>query len=281
MRVPLIDTHQHLVYPNKFSYPWIENHPELQNAFTLEDYTSQTSDAGIESTLFMEVDVAEEQSAAEAKFFSELADNPDNSLCGVIATARAEKDGFDAYLDKISGPRLKGIRRILHSGDDSLSDSELFRENVRSLSKRELPFDLCIFPRQCAAGFKLVDACPNTQMMLDHCGIPDLASPDAFNDWIQLVRSYAERPHLSAKLSGIVAYAPTKEVTLEMISPYLDAMLETFGPDRLVWGSDWPVCTSTTSLNDWVRLFRQWLESLSEPEQNKVGHINAKRFYKL
>lgn len=281
MRVPLIDTHQHLVYPNRFTYPWIENHPKLQDTFTLEDYASQTMDAGIESTLFMEVDVAEEQSAEEAKFFSQLADNPENSLTGVIATARAENDGFSAYLDRISGPRLKGIRRILHSGEDSPSDSELFRANVRSLAKRQLPFDLCIFPRQSAAGFKLVDACPGTLMMLDHCGIPDLAAPDAFKGWIQLIRSYAQRPHLSAKLSGIVAYAPTKKVTLEMISPYLDAMLEAFGPDRLVWGSDWPVCTLTTSLSEWIRLFRQWLERLSETEQNKIGHINAKRFYNL
>lgn len=279
--VPLIDTHQHLIYPDQFDYLWIRDAPALNKSFTIDEYARLTKDAGIAASLFMEVDVAENDAAKEALYFIEQAESEAYSLCGVIASARPEYADFEAFLDRIDSPRLKGIRRVLHVVDDSVSQSQTFRRNLQKLGHRNLPFDLCILPPQHPVGLKLVDACPNTRFVLDHCGNPNISDPSRMEGWRATLKQFAEREHVSAKLSGIVASGPAGQVTIEIVHPYLDATLETFGPERLVWGSDWPVCTLTTSLPEWIQIFRDWLAQLSETEQAHIAHRNAQRIYQI
>lgn len=281
MPAPLVDTHQHLIYPDTLTYPWIGEVPALQKPFTLEDYAELTAGAGIEAAVFMEVDVAESDSAKEANFFAEQAEREDVTLTGVIASARPENEGFEAYLDSIASPRLKGLRRVLHVVDDSVSQRPLFRANIKLLAGCNLPFDLCLLPPQHHLGHDLVDHCPEVSFVLDHCGNPAISQPDQFETWKQGMQKYAERPNVNAKLSGIVASVGHPNATLDEIRPYLDATTEAFGPDRLVWGSDWPVCTLTTTLPDWIKLFREWSSALSADEEAKICHLNAKRIYHL
>ena len=278
---PLIDTHLHLIYPETFNYPWIADVPALKKPFTLEDYASLTQEAGIEAALFMEVDVAESDSAKEARYFTEQAESGKFSLTGVIAAARPENDGFEAHLDSIASDRLKGIRRVLHVVEDAISQGSTFRQNIRTLGQRGLPFDLCTLPAQQEIGRALVDACPNTQFVLDHCGNPNIGDLDAFSDWQQTVQQYAERENVCAKLSGMVASGTAGAIDIESVRPYLDATLEAFGPERVVWGSDWPVCTLTSSLPDWISIFRKWLGQFSQDEQNSIAQSNARRIYKI
>jgi len=279
--IPLLDTHQHLIYSDRFSYPWLAHFPALNHAFTLEDYRALTEGAGIEASLFMEVDVAESDMAEEAGFFMEAAASGAHSLSGVIASGRPENADFGDYLDRISTPSLKGIRRVLHVVEDDVSRAAIFRQNIQRLGARDLPFDLCVFPPQHDVGRELVDSCPQTRFVLDHCGNPNISEPSLFPAWQKSIQQFAERDNVYAKLSGIVASGPANEVTLEHIRPYLDTTLEAFGPQRLIWGSDWPVCTLTTSLPDWIGLFRTWLSALSEDEQNAIGHLNAKQLYHM
>lgn len=278
---PLIDTHLHLVYPDRFSYPWMEGAPALKKPFTLEDYESLTRGASIEAALFMEVDVAGEQSAEEATFFSNRVEKGNSCLKGVIASARPEHDGFEDYLDSIHSPHLKAIRRVLHVVDDAVSQSTRFRENIAKLASRNLPFDICMLPRQHEFAGQLVDACPEVTFILDHCGNPNLSAPEEFAAWSDSLRKLARRPNLYAKLSGIVATAPRDSVNEDTVFPYLNETLDAFGPTRLIWGSDWPVCTLTTELPDWIRLFRQWLSSLSADEEAQIAHLNARRIYAI
>jgi predicted TIM-barrel fold metal-dependent hydrolase len=279
--LPLVDTHQHLIYPELFSYPWINDVPSLGQPFKLADYAELTKDAGIEAALFMEVDVAESYSAKEALHFMEQADSCKYSLAGVIAAGRPENEDFEAYLDCIASPRLKAIRRVLHVVDDSVSQTATFRKNIQLLGRRGLPFDLCILPPQHAVGIELVDACPNTQFVLDHCGNPNLSKPEQFDSWKMTLQQLAERENVTAKLSGIVASSSAEKVTIETVRPYLDATMEAFGADRLLWGSDWPVCTLTSSLEAWIDIFRQWLNSLSAGEQVLIANRNAKHIYAI
>lgn len=278
---PLIDTHLHLVYPDRFSYPWMEGAPALKKPFTLEDYEDLTRGAAIEAALFMEVDVAGEQSAEEATFFANRVDKRDSCLKGVIASARPEHDGFEDYLDSIDSPHLKAIRRVLHVVDDAVSQSIRFRENISKLASRKLPFDICVLPRQHEFAGQLVDACPEVTFILDHCGNPNLSAPEEFAAWSDSLRKLARRPNLHAKLSGIVATAPRDSVNEDTVFPYLNETLDAFGPARLVWGSDWPVCTLTTELPDWICLFRQWLSNLSADEKAQIAHLNARRIYAI
>src|SRR4051812_35781854 len=107
----MIDTHQHLLYPDRFSYAWTRDLPALQSAFRLEEYRAAANACGIQGTIFMEVDVPAELAADEARFFCRLAEDAANGIVGVVAAARPEAPGFDKYLDAIAHPRLKGIRR--------------------------------------------------------------------------------------------------------------------------------------------------------------------------
>ena len=277
----LIDTHLHLVYPDRFHHDWIAGLPPLQKAFTLEDYTALTEGLGVGRALFMEVDVRETEMREEAAFFEQMAADPANKLAGVIASGRPEYETFPSHLDALDSPRLKGIRRVLHTLDADRARADRFKANVRLLGERGLVFDLCVLPSQYAAALDLVDACPGTAFVLDHCGIPDLRNPDGFADWRAGLGAFAKRSNVNVKLSGVVTTAPAGSVNLERVSPYLDAATEAFGAERLVWGSDWPVCTLTTELPEWIALFREWAGRLGDAERDAVFADNAVRIYNL
>jgi predicted TIM-barrel fold metal-dependent hydrolase len=277
----LIDTHQHLIYPDRFNYPWIAGVPALRKSFTLDDYAALTEDAGIEATLFMEVDVAETDSVEEARYFIEQAEIGQYGLCGVIASGRPEDEGFEAHLDRIESPRLRGIRRVLHTINASISQGAVFRNNIKLLGTRNLVFDLCLLPSQHFIGIQLVDACPETQFVLDHCGNPDISDPSGFDAWRKTLEQMGERPNVHAKLSGIVATGTASNIQLTTVRPYLEATLEAFGSERLVWGSDWPVCELTTDLLAWISIFREWLSQFTEEEQQAIANSNARKLYNL
>lgn len=275
----MIDAHQHLIYPELFRYPWLDNVPTLSGkAFALEDYRRATHGSGIQGTVFMEVDV--EQSPDEARFFCRLSEDPDNRILGVVAACRPESGHFADDLDSLSHPVVKGVRRILHNQHDDLSQSPGFRQNVASLGKRNLTFDMCFLARQLPLAIALADACPGTRLMLDHCGVPDIAG-GLFEIWAAHIRELARRPHVVCKLSGLVTCSTRQSATPETLRAWAGHVWECFGPDRLVWGSDWPVCNLTSSLPDWIRITRELSEGWSESERAKVFSSNAISFYDL
>lgn len=279
--IPLIDTHLHLIEPGRFRYPWAGDVPQLARSFSFEQYAALARRADVQAAVFMEVDVHEEDMGEEATFFAARAESEGEFLSGVVASGRPEHAGFEDYLDRIASPQLKGIRRVLHVAPDDLPRSPLFRRNVRMLGQRGLAFDLCILPRQHTTALELVDACPDTRFVLDHCGNPDLRNPDLFGSWRGSLEEFGKRPNVVAKISGLVSSSPIKPVPFEFVRPYLDATIESFGVGRCLWGSDWPFCTLTTTMEQWVALFRKWLAGLSDDEQRSIGNSNAQLVYGL
>jgi predicted TIM-barrel fold metal-dependent hydrolase len=276
-----IDTHQHLLYPDIFEYPWLGGLPALQGSgFGLEGYRTATKEVDIVGTVFMEVDVAEDQSGKEAAFFCRLAEDPAQGIRGVVASGRPESEHFESYLDSVAHPALKGIRRVLHTQDNALSQSQRFRSHVAALARRDLTFDMCFLAKQLPLAMELADACPDTRLMLDHCGVPPVAE-GMLDPWKGHLRELSQRPHVFCKLSGLVAYAQVGQVTVETLRPWVDHALACFGAERLVWGGDWPVCNLTSSLKDWVSLSENLLADLSETERQKIFFSNALEFYKL
>ena len=282
----MIDTHQHLIHPDRFTYSWADDIPVLHGPFRLQEYKKAAHPTAFEGSLFMEVDVDEAQSADEARFFCQLAEIPSNQILGVIAAARPEKDDFAQYLDSIAHSRLKGIRRVLHTQPDELSQSSLFRENVNRLGGLGLTFDLCVFQRQLPIGLELVRACPQTAFILDHCGVPEIAENEApagegFLAWQKAIRALAAEPNVIGKISGITAYAPAALRNAQGLRPYTDTMLEAFGSARLVWGGDWPVVNLGDGLKVWSDITREILEELTDSERNQILTTNAKRIYRI
>jgi predicted TIM-barrel fold metal-dependent hydrolase len=232
----------------------------------------------------MEVDC--EESANEARYFCAVAEQRGSFIQAVVAAARPESPDFERSLEEIAHPRLTGIRRVLHTQHDELSQTSRFRENVNRLGGLGLTFDLCVLQRQLPIALELVRACPQTTFILDHCGVPDIAQNDApagegFLAWQKAIRALAAEPNVNGKISGISAYAPAPLRNTQGLKPYTDTMLEAFGSIRLVWGGDWPVVNLGNGLLSWSTITRELLSRLTESERSQILTTNAKKIYRI
>jgi predicted TIM-barrel fold metal-dependent hydrolase len=278
----LIDTHQHLIYPDVADYGWTAGIPALADrAFTIEDYKSLTRDLGIGGTLFMETAVDDGDLRAETEHVARLAADPGNGIRGLIVSARPEVDDcFAPWIEEVTKKGAVGVRRVLHVVDDEMSTTDTFRANVRRIGAAGLVFDMCFLARQLPLARDLARACPDTSLVLDHCGVPDIAG-GGLDPWRDDLRALAELPNVTCKLSGLLAYCAPGNATYEAIEPYVGHALECFGPDRMLWGSDWPVVDLANGLPDWVAVTRRILDALGEAEARAIASGTAERVYGL
>jgi predicted TIM-barrel fold metal-dependent hydrolase len=277
MNPPILDTHLHLVYKDRFSYPWLGGAAAINRQWTAESYFAEAETLGIEGALHMEVDVAESDIEAETRFMTKV--HP--KVVGAIAAGRPESPDFARLLDVLAAINgVKGMRRVLHTVPNELSQTPLFAENLRRLAAHHLPFDLCLRADQLLpVGKPLVGKCPDVQFVLDHCGVPDITGA-GLDPWRAAITEIARLPNIACKVSGIIAYAG-KDPTAATLQPYVEHVIQSFGWDRVVWGSDHPVCTLTANLTKWVGITRQLIAGASEAEQDKLLSQNAKRIYHL
>lgn len=277
----IVDTHQHLWDKDLFHYAWLAPLPLLDRSFRLSDYSEATRGLEIAKTVFVECDVDEAQVLDEALHVLRLANDPGNCIAGVVASGRPEKDGFKAYLDKVSAhPQLKGIRRIFHTHPDELGQGKLFVENVARLATYGLSFDLCVLARQLPVALNLATRCPGVAFVLDHCGVPDVKG-HALDPWRAHISELSKLPNVSCKISGLVAYANPANWQSGDLRPFVDHVIASFGWDRVMFGSDWPVCNLTANYQRWVATLLSLTDAAGEANQRKLFHDNAIRIYRL
>ncbi len=275
-----IDTHQHLIYRDRLGYAWTAGLPALAGGdFTLADYRALTAGKGIAGTVFMETGVDDADYQAEARFVAGLVGQ--EGLLGQIASCRPEEEaGFDDWLAEAAGLKVHGFRRILHVVPDGMSQSTTFRRNLRKIGAKGLAFDLCFLARQLGIAEELARACDDQVLVLDHCGVPDIAA-GAFAPWAEAMTRLAALPHLRVKLSGITAYCAPGTASTELLRPYVDHVIESFGPARVLWGGDWPVVNLGVGLPDWIGMSRALLSALTPAEQAQVASGTARAVYGL
>ena len=280
--ISLLDTHQHLVYREKASYGWTKDIPPLaEGNFTLDDYKTLTEGLGIGGTLFMETGVDDPDYQQETRFVKSLADNSDNGMIGLISSIRPESDeAFETWLEETIEMGVVGYRRILHVMPDDTSQSDIFRKNVRKIGVSGKTFDICFLPGQLPVACELAKACENTKLILNHCGVPDIAG-DGLDPWRQDIKALAQIPNVICKLSGLMAYCAPGTSSLETIEPYVDHVLNCFGPNRMVWGSDWPVVNLAKGLPEWIAVTRKILGKLSADEASSIAYGTAQIVYKV
>jgi predicted TIM-barrel fold metal-dependent hydrolase len=274
----ILDTHLHLIYPDRLTYGWINEGHRLNRPWTYEAYFAEAETLGIESALHMEVDVAEEDIEGETAFVTGLP-----RIVGAIAACRPEHDDFAARLDRVleaGGGKVRGLRRILHEVPDDVSLAPIFAENLRRLVPLNLTFDLCLRSDQLHLGVRLAKLVPELQFILDHCGNPDI-SGQGIDPWRSQLAAIAALPNVVGKISGLVNHCDPGW-SAETLRPYIEHMIESFGWDRVVWGSDHPVATvSGGSLTDWVTATQSICAGASEDQQAQLFHRNAERIYRL
>lgn len=272
----IIDTHLHLIYLDKFSYPWLSNVPPINRQWDAPSYFAEAEKLGIEAALHMEVNVPPQEAEDETAFVLTL----DPRVVGAISGAYPEQVDFPTHLERMQRePRIRGVRRLLQSDPDDLSSGEVFRGNVRRLAAAGLSFDLCVQSKQLDIARALAAACPDVQFVLDHCGNPLIASGD-ISAWRRDLKALAELPNVAGKISGIVNHAPAGW-TAQTLRPVVEHMIDSFGWDRVVWGSDRPVLTVNGSLTQWVEAVQTIVAGAGADEQAKLFSRNAERIYRL
>jgi predicted TIM-barrel fold metal-dependent hydrolase len=289
----IIDTHQHLWDLSNFRLDWLKNHPTLGKSFVMEDYlkavgelaagTDQLSPARVVRAVYMEVNVAPEQQQAEADHLIEICKSGKTPTVAAVVSGRPASEGFAAYVRPFKdSPYIKGIRQVLHGPETPAGFclDRRFIAGIRLLGELGLSFDLCMRPAELPDATRLIDACPDTRFILDHCGNADVKAKDR-TQWQKDMADLARRKNVVGKVSGIVASALPGKWTPDDLAPIVNHTLEVFGPDRVMFGGDWPVCTRAATFRQWVDALRTIVRERKDEEQRKLFHDNAARFYRL
>lgn len=277
--LPIIDTHQHLWDLSKLSLAWLPKDGNLSKSHTLADYWHDAEGLNIVKTVYMEVDSKERET--EAELVLDYCRDETNKMAGAVIGGDPASAGFKEYLEKFVGDKnLKGVRQVLHGGQPRGYCLETkFVERVKWLGKHGLCFDLCLRPDELPDGARLADRCPETQFVLDHCG-----NAPVFGDrteWDRGMVVIAERPNVVCKISGIVAQCKPDQWQPSDLAPIVNRCREVFGIDRLMYASDYPVCTLAATLSEWTNALQEIVQEWTEEEHRKLFHDNAERFYEL
>lgn len=275
-----IDTHQHLILRDRIGYGWTAGVPALASGdFTQSDYMALTEGSGIIGTVFMETGVDDADYQTEARLVAGLVGS--HGMLGQIASCRPEADAvFEAWLAEGDSLHVVGYRRILHEISDDLSQTATFRRNLAKIGTRGLPFDMCFLARQLPIARALAMACDDQILVLDHCGVPDIAG-GAFEGWAAGITAMAALPHVMCKLSGISRYCPPGTASVAVLQPWVDHVIASFGPDRVLWGGDWPVVNLGAGLPGWIEMTRTMLADLPPAAQYAISEGTARRVYGL
>lgn len=283
--LPIIDPHQHLWDLKKFTLPW---HKEagttpLQKSFVMSDYLEATKGLNVVKTVYMEVDVAPEQQVAEAEYVIDLCQRGDNPMKGAVISGRPGTPSFEPYIRKLAQNKfIKGVRQVLHgdSTPEGFCLKPKFVESVQLLGDLGLSFDLCLRSGEVLGVAKLVEQCPKTRFVLDHCGNMSVTSKNADDKkkWHDGMKAMAALPNVICKVSGIVA-AANEGWKPDDLAPVINTTLDTFGEDRVMFAGDWPVCTLRASFAQWVNALKQIVKSRPLAFQKKLFHDNAAKFY--
>ena len=277
-----IDAHHHLWDLARREQAWLDG-PELasiRRTFTVADFAAVAAAAGIERSVLVQVLPDADETR---EFLALAADSP--LVAGVVGwtdlTAPDVAEALAALREGPGGDRLVGIRHLVQGEADP---RWLCRADVRraltAIGEAGLCYDLLTYPHQLPAAIETVRALPQLTFVLDHLSKPPIAS-GALEPWATALRELAGEPNVFCKLSGMVTEANQGSWTVSDLRPYADIALDAFGPDRLMFGSDWPVCLLAASYDDVAGAARELTAQLSEDERAQVFGGAAARAYRL
>jgi L-fuconolactonase len=281
--LPIIDAHVHLWDLLQFPRPWLDTLPTLNRPFGLADYQDQTTGLAITGMVFVETDVTASYALLEARWAVSLALS-DPRLQGVVAAVPLENGlKVRSYLEALSdlGPLVKGVRRNLQDEKDpDFCLSRNFVQGVRLLTEHGFSFDICIRHDQLPAVIMLVRQCPAVFFVLDHLGKPPIKE-GKLDPWRDQLASLAASPNVACKISGLVTEADLRHWQPEDLAPYVAHALAVFGPNRVLFGSDWPVVTLASSYQRLVETLNAFTLHLSLDQRRLLWGENARHWYRL
>jgi L-fuconolactonase len=294
--IPIVDTHQHLWDLSQVQPPWLSGAPKiLSQTYGLAEFAKATEGLNVVQAVYMEVDVAPEDQVKEADTLIEICRSKKGPTVAAVISGRPGEESFAPYIRRYAKEKeIKGVRQVLHSetAEKAMCLKPQFVASVKLLGELGLSFDLCMRPGELTDGLALAKKCPGTRFIVDHCGNADpsvflknaaSSDPPAHDPqkWRDDIKALADQDNVICKISGIIARAPKGVPYVDALAPIVNHCLDSFGPDRVVFGGDWPVCLLGGSYKDWVTSLKQILSSRPVADQTKLLHENARKFYGL
>lgn len=272
-----LDSHQHFWEYDPKRQDWITpDMSRIRRDFLPGDLRPLLEDAKIDGCIAVQA----EESLRETDFLLDLA-NQHEWISGVVGWADLKSDQLDEVLDQYSDARkLVGFREVLQSKDPRYMLQDEFIRGVQKVGKRDYTYDILIFPHHLAATLELVKKCPDQRFVIDHLAKPFIKD-GKWKEWKKALSLIAERELVHCKLSGMITEADWKKWAPDQLLPYLEIALELFGPDRLMYGSDWPVCLVAGEYEQYWEVIEQFTAALSPSEKSRIMGETAAKFYKI
>lgn len=287
--IPIIDTHQHLWDVDR-NEGWSKS--PLGRNFDEYDYIKAVEGLNVVKAVYMEVDVPVNRKHAEALYAIKICKDKTNPTVAAVISANPNNADFKTYISQFEGsPYIKGIRYFFKS-EEEITKSQIV-ENIRALGDMNLSFDFSIPTKWLPAMTELIKLAPGTRFLVNHCGNVDPRAffkeedrkgekPDHDRDqWIRDMKGIAKPSNVVLKISGVATRAMNHTLTPQNLAPAIDQCLDIFGPDRVMFASDWPLCTRKMEFSTWVNVLKEIVSKRPYREQKKMFHDNAVKFYKI
>jgi L-fuconolactonase len=274
----IVDAHQHFWQVGRFDYPWMKS----DNEVLYRDYLPAQLEPvlrrrGVSKTVLVQAS----NSIEESRWLLSLADEH-SFIAGVVGWVDLMSLETASQLEELTAnPKFKGVRHLVESEphDDWLAHREVLN-GLKLLAAFDLSFDLLVHTRHLRYARQVAEECPELSLVIDHLAKPPIASGE-FAEWARELRPLAAFPNVYCKLSGLVTEADWKTWRREDVEPYVKYALEIFGADRLLFGSDYPVCLLAASYEQVLELCYWLLKDLSADDQERILSGNAASFYRL
>ena len=273
----VIDAHHHLWHYSTAEYAWIDDRmTALRRDFLPADLVLELAKTGVDGA----VTVQARQTLEETRWLLELARSCE-AIRGVVGWAPLAAPDFKAAVSALAtDPKLVGLRHIVQAEPEGFLDGLDFNRGVDAMQQIGLVYDVLIVESQLDEAIRFVDRHPRQPFVLDHIAKPKIATAE-IEPWQTRIRELSKRSNVCCKLSGMVTEDSWSSWSIESLRPYLDTVVEAFGTDRLMAGSDWPVCLLATSYPRWWQVLRDYFANFSDDERAKIFGATVTRIYDL
>ena len=274
----MIDAHHHLWMYNTQDYGWMDDSMSvLKSNYLPDDLEAELKLSGVRGTVVVQA----RQNLEETRWLLELAEQY-SFIHGVVGWLDLRSKDLDKELDEFaSNPKLVGVRHVIHDEtDDDFMLRPDFIRGIAQLEYYELIYDLLLFPRHLERAVQLVERFPRQGFVLDHLAKP-MIKAGIMEPWKSDITRLAAYQNVWCKLSGMVTEADHKQWLYKDLQPYMEVVLESFGPERIMLGSDWPVCKLAAEYGEVMKTVQEFIEALSPGDQERILYQNAIDCYQL